>query len=181
MMLSGRNEWLAVGALALFIAFVPTPSVLKDFLASPVGKLIALGGIVYVWKYVSCIVAALLLVVFLRSGAIREYADDPSMKPASSTPSCHCESGYEMDPATKQCKKGTEMKPAQCCGMLQEWDGTKCKDKEQSLPSMPAGGPEGGSTGSAAALAAMNATPAAPTVTEGFTPYGGKDNKFAPA
>ena len=180
-MLSGRNEWLAIGALALYIAFVPTPSVLKDFLSSPVGKLIAVGTIVYVWKYVSGPGAALLLIVFLRSGAVREYADDPSMKPAGSTPSCHCEAGYEMDPATKQCKKGTEMKPAQCCGVHQEWDGTTCKDKMPAGATMPAGGPEGGSTGSAAALAALNATPAAPTVTEGFTPYGGKDNKFAPA
>lgn len=176
-MLSGRNEWIAIGVLILWIAFVPCPYVMKEFFASPVGKVVALSAIIYAWKYVSCPVAILLLVAFLRSGAIREYADDPSMKPAE--PVCHCEPGFEMDPATKQCKKGTEMKPAQCCGALQEWDGSKCVDK--APPAMPAGGPEGGSTGSAAALAAMNATPAAPTVTEGFTPYGGKDNKFAPA
>ena len=179
-MLTGRNEWIAIGVLIVWIAFVQTPAAVKEFFGSAIGKVIALGGIVYVWKYVSCPVAVLLLVLFLRSGAIREYAVDPSMKPSDSMPSCHCEPGFDMDPTTKQCKKGTETKPAQCCGLNQEWDGSTCKDKAAPPMSMPPGGPEGGSTGSAAAMAAMSSPPLPPSV-EGFTPYGGKDKKFAPA
>jgi hypothetical protein len=179
MMLTGRNEWLVIGALILWIAFVPCPYAMKQFFASPVGKVAALGAVVYSWKYVSEPVAVLLLVAFLRSGAVREFADDPSMQPATSN--CHCESGFDMDPATKQCKKGTETKPAQCCGMDQEWDGSKCKDLTPPPTTAPAGGPEGGSTGSAAAMASLSAPPDMPPVTEGFSAYGGKDKDFAPA
>lgn len=176
-MLTGRNEWIAVGALIVWIALIETPPALKEFLGSTIGKAAALGAVVYTWKCVSQLVAVLLVVALLRSGAVREYADDPSIKPS---PECHCEAGYEMDSATKQCKKGTEMKPAQCCGMLQEWDGTKCKEKV-SAPVPSAGGPDGGSTGSAAAMASLAAMPTMPPVTEGFTPYATKKTDFAPA
>ena len=186
-MLTGRNEWIAVGALIVWIALIETPPALKDFLGSTVGKAVALATVVYTWKSVSQLVAVLLVVVMVRSGAIREHADDPSIQP-SSTPKCHCETGYEMDAATKQCKKGTETKPAQCCGLTQEWDGTKCKDKATPAmpPTMPpvggpAGGPDGGSTGSAAAMAALASMPEMPVVTEGFTPYVKKNADFAPA
>jgi hypothetical protein len=143
----------------------------RDFLGSGVGKAVGLAAIVYVWKFVNEGVAILLLVALIRSGAIREFADDPSMKPAITQ---HCEPGYELT-ADKRCKKGTETKSPIECTASQEWDGKgQCKDKHAPIPelkgSMP--GPAGGTTGAAAATAALNASPLPAGMTvESFTGY----------
>jgi hypothetical protein len=50
MMLSGRNEWIAIGALILYIAFVPCPYAMKEFFATPIGKVLALSFGIYGWK-----------------------------------------------------------------------------------------------------------------------------------
>ncbi len=169
MSLSQRNEWIAVGAMILYIAFVPTIPMVRDFLGSPVGKAVGLAAIVYVWKFVSEPVSLLLIVALLRSGAIREFADDPSMKPAVTQ---HCEAGYELT-KDKKCKKGDETRAPIECTASQEWDGvSKCKEKEVPPPETKssAPGPEGGTTGAAAATAALNASPAPPSmVVESFT------------
>ena len=168
MSLSQRNEWIAVGVLILYLAFVPTIPVVRDFLGSGIGKAVGLAAIVYVWKSVSEPVAILLVVALLRSGAIREFADDPSIKPDITQ---HCESGYEL--VDKKCKKGDETRAPIECTSSQEWDGvSKCKEKPppELKSSMP--GPEGGTTGAAAATAALSASPAPPGMTvESFTSY----------
>lgn len=186
-MLTGRNEWIAIGALILYIAVVPCPYAMKQFFASPIGKVVALGAVVYAWKYVSEPVAVLLLVAFLRSGAVREFADDPSIQPAMATDGeFKCPDEFLFDTASKQCKKGTETQMPQCSDPAKTWNVERGVCVEKSAPASPppssesgAGGPSGGSTGSAAAMAAMEAPPAT-TTTEKFTPYGGRDAAFSP-
>jgi hypothetical protein len=178
MKLSQRNEWIAVGVLIAYIAFVPTFAVVKDFLKSAVGKAVGLAAIVYAWKYVSEPVALLLLVAILATGAIREFADDPSMKPDSAV--YHCEAGFDLDSKTKQCKKGSEVKAAIQCSASETWDAEKstCKSKSAgppasaklAAPSGGAPGPSTGTTGSAAAQAALAAAPKTSTA-EHFSPY----------
>lgn len=122
MSLSPRNEWIVVGALIVYIAFVPSFPFVQDILGSSIGKAIGLASVIYVWKMISEPIALLLLVAILRSGAIREYADDASMKPTAPALACNCEAGFEMDEKTMMCKKGNETKASICCQETEEWD-----------------------------------------------------------
>lgn len=185
-MLSGRNEWIAIGVLIAYIAFIPCPYAMKEFFGTAVGKTLALGAVVYVWKYVSEPIALLVLVAFLRSGAIREFADDASMIPMTATDSeFKCPDEFLFDTSSKQCKKGSEMKMPECSDPAKTWNLERgvCVSKSDPTPTPPAsagaGGPAGGSTGSAAAMAAMDAEMPS-TTTENFTPYGGVDAGFSP-
>lgn len=65
-MLSSRNELIVVGLLIFYIAFIPSLQMVREILATPVGKAAALAGIVYVYKYVSCSAALLLIIIYLR-------------------------------------------------------------------------------------------------------------------
>jgi len=184
MMLTGRNEWIAIGALILYIAFVPCPYEMKQFFGSPIGRVVALGAVIYTWKFVSCPVAILLLVAFLRSGAIREYLEEETgMAPPSTTAENNfsCPSEFIYDGEKKICTKGTETKSPECADAAMSWDAAagKCVAK----PTTTAGGPPGGtSPGSMAAMNEMaNTMSTPPTTTESFTPYGGKKTQdFAP-
>ena len=185
-MLTGRNEWIAIGALILWVAFVPCPYAMKEFFGSPVGKALALAAVIYAWKYVSEPVAVLLLVAFLRSGAVREFADDPSMIPAMASDSeFKCPDEYMFDTSSKQCKKGSETRIPECSDPSKTWNLERGVCVSKSSPVSPpstssgAGGPSGGSTGSAAAMAAMEAEMPSSGV-EKFTPYGGADAAFSP-
>lgn len=183
MTLTGRNEWIVIGALILWIAFVPCPYQMKQFFASPIGKVLALGGVIYVWKFVSMPVAVLLLVAFLRSGAIREYLEgETGMVPPTAALSVNnysCPSEYTYSPEKMMCAKGNETKNPTCNDPSMIWESTigKCVTK----PTTSGGGPAGGSTaGSMQALtdmantsAAMNPSSSMPPSVEGFVPYGG--------
>jgi len=183
MMLTGQNEWIAIGALILWIAFVPCPYQMKQFFASPIGKVIALGTVVYAWKYVSCPVAILLLVAFLRSGSLREYLESETgvtLPATMSTNDYSCPSEYTYSVEKMMCAKGNETKNPTCNDPSMIWDSTvgKCVTK----PTTGAGGPSGGtSPGAMAAINEManNAPPSTPPK-ESFTPYGGKEKDFAP-
>jgi hypothetical protein len=150
MRLSQRNEWIAIGVLIAYISLVPCPYAMKEFFSSAIGKIVALGTVVFVWKYVSEIVAVLVLVAFLRSGAVREYLDNP-------TPTCGV--GQTMDSATGKCKDmpavPTSMAPTSQVVLT-------------APPTAP--GPPGGSTpgGAAAAMSALNQSSS--TSVESFTP-----------
>ncbi len=184
-MLSSRNEWIAIGALLLWIAFVPCPYAMKEFFASPVGKLVALGGVVYAWKYLSPIVAVLLLVAFLRSGSIREFLDETGMSEFK------CPDEFIYSAEKKMCMKGTESQNPKCTDESMMWDSGKgmCVPKPVSTPTpstSSAGGPPGGTTPGAAA--AMNEVTNASTDMaksagmEGFVGYQDmKGEKYAPA
>jgi len=190
-MLTGRNEWIAIGALILWIAFVPCPYQMKQFFASPIGKVIALGAVVYTWKYVSCPVAILLLVAFLRSGAVREYLEGetgmtPSTPPLGVT-EYSCPSEFTYNAEKKMCTKGNETKEPTCKDPSMTWDMSvaMCVSKPTTASSGGAGGPSGGT--SAGSMQALNdiANEKQNFVTmakEGFQPFGGQAaGNFAPA
>lgn len=183
MMLTGQKEWIAIAALILFIAFVPTPYPLRQLLGSPVGKALALAAVVYAWKFVSCPVAILLLVVALRSGAMREYLEPTTgvTPPSSESNNFKCPSEFVYNAGTKMCTKGTENKPPECNDASMMWDASagKCITK----PTSTATSVTDTAPGAMAALNEMkNATTTGATPTEHFTPYADKkDEKFAPA
>jgi hypothetical protein len=170
---------------------------MKQFFASPLGKVVALGAVIYTWKFVSCPVAILLLVAFLRSGSMREFLEaetgmTPPSAPTESTAAndYSCPSGYTYVSEKMMCMKGNESKNPECKDTSMIWDSMvgKCVSKptetggpSESAPSS-AGPPGGTSPGAMAAMNEMaNATPPATTTTESFTPYGGKaKQEFAP-
>lgn len=182
-MLTGRNEWIAIGILILYIAFVPCPYAMKEFFGTPIGKVVALGAVVYAWKYVSAPVAILLLVAFMRSGAVREFMDETGV---SSSNNYKCADGFAYSSDKKMCTKGDETKEPECTDSAMKWSAADgmCVSKPAE-PKASAGGPEGGSTPGAMAAKneianTMASTSVTPPTTESFTPYGGKDKDFAP-
>lgn len=185
MLLSGRNEWIAVAALIAWVSLVPCPYAMKEFFSSVLGKIVALGAVVYAWKYISQLVAVLLLVAFLRSGAIREFLDESGMStpPTASDYKCPDEFVYVSD--KKMCTKGTETRAPDCNDSSMMWDSSKgvCIPKSPTPPpSSSSGGPPGGTTpGAMAAKNEMaNTMPPVPPISESFESYGGKDKNFSP-
>lgn len=189
-MLSSRNEWIAIGVLLVWIAFVPCPPAMKEFYATPLGKLVAFGAVVYAWKFLSPIVAVLLLVAILRSGSIREFLDETGVAPTN----FKCEDTFVYVADKKMCAKGNEMKAPVCNDASMMWDSEKgeCVPKAAPPPATPppatsggAGGPEGGtSPGAAAAMNEMANAKAEMTTpgVEGFVGYQDKKGeKYAPA
>ena len=89
-MLSSRNEWILIGALIFYIAFIPSLQMVRDMLATPIGKAAALAGIVYVYKYISCSAALLLVIGYVRCASMtREMFDIP--------PTMTCPDGTALD------------------------------------------------------------------------------------
>lgn len=135
MKLSPKNEWIVVAILIAYLAFTPGFQIVKDILANPVGKALALAGIVYVWKYVSAVIALLLLIGYMRcaknniwemfSGAeqtcICEGSDfmwDSSVKKCKDATgkeggikSCTCANGYSWDTMKKECVVSSGTQP----------------------------------------------------------------------
>lgn len=107
-MLSARNEMIAVGLLIAYLAFVPGLDVVRQMLATSVGKAAALAGIVYVHKKLSCSVALLLVVAYLRCtlGSGWEGFTTPT---ATVSPTCTCPDGYAYDSISKECKPTSSM------------------------------------------------------------------------
>ena len=106
-MLSGRNEMIAVGVLILYLAFVPGLQVIRDLLSTSVGKAAALAGIVYVHKKVSCSVALLLVVAYLR--CIMNSWEGFTTPTSVVQPTCTCPDGYAYDAVSKECKPTSSM------------------------------------------------------------------------
>ena len=185
MLLSGRNEWIVIAGLIAYVSLVPCPYAMKEFFSSTLGKMVALGAVVYAWKYISQLVAVLLLVAFLRSGAIREFLDESGMStpPTASDYKCPDEFVYVSD--KKMCTKGTETRAPDCNDSSMMWDSSKgvCIPKSPTPPpSSSSGGPPGGTTpGAMAAKNEMaNTMPPVPPISESFESYGGKDKNFSP-
>ena len=89
-MLSSRNEWILVGALIFYLAFIPSLEMVRELLATPIGKAAALAAIVYVYKYVSCSAALLLVIAYVRCArSTREMFDVP--------PTMTCPEGTALD------------------------------------------------------------------------------------
>jgi len=139
MKLARNTEWALIGGLILYIAFTPGVQLVKDILAKPLGKVAALAAIVYVWKFVSPIIAILLTISFVRcatwnvwemfSGAeVACTCESPDAtwdtqakvcKTSTGTPSggvktCTCANGYSWDggeKGTKQCVPASSEQP----------------------------------------------------------------------
>jgi len=189
-MISGRNEWIAIGVLIVYIAFIPCPGFMTEFFSSSVGKMVALGIVVYAIKYVSVPVALLMFIALDRKGAIREYLDEsglttPSVPTATNAPNeFTCPDGFTYVNEKMMCMKGNESKTPQCADVSMTWDSMvgKCISKAGANQEPSGGGPEGGSTPGAMAAKNELANSAGPTSPkELFTPYTGKGKQeFAP-
>ena len=106
-MLSSRNELILVGVLIFYIAFIPSLQMIRDILATPFGKAAALAGIVYVYKYVSCSAALLLVIAYVRCARTsREMFTTPT---TTVQPTITCPDGYAYDAMTKECKPTSSM------------------------------------------------------------------------
>jgi hypothetical protein len=133
MKLSSRTEWIVVGVLIVYIAFVQPIPMLRDALATSVGKAVGLAAIVYVWKYVSAVVAILLAIAFVRCAKTPVW----EMFSGAET-SCECEmpEEYMWDVAIKKCrnKDGKEGAVKSCvCAAGYAWDGG-AKGKKECIP-----------------------------------------------
>jgi hypothetical protein len=107
-----RNiELLAAAVIIAYISFLPKFAPLQDFLATPIGKVVVIGGIVYLWKTTSALLALLLVVLFVTSIKTKIWEGM-----AVSAASCNCDDGYAYDASTKKCKNSTgEMKDPKSC------------------------------------------------------------------
>jgi hypothetical protein len=181
MMLTGRNEWIAIAALILYIAFIPCPGVMTAFFSSSIGKMVALGVIVYVLKYVSIPVAILMLVAVDRKGALREYLEgETGMTPPAMSTDFKCPDEFIYSADKKMCTKGTETRPPTCDDATMTWDSAEGKCKSSATSN---GGPEGGTTPGAVSAQMEMANASKPTTVESFTPYSKEKagGEFAPA
>jgi hypothetical protein len=136
MKLTSRNEWIVIGVLIVYLAFTPGFPIVKELLSSSVGKAAFLGGVVYLWKYVSKIIAVLLLVGYIRCASMTGVWEGLEM--AATT--CTCLPGFTYDSTTKKCKNaaGLMKDPVACtCPSGYTYDITKKECVVSSVMSEP--------------------------------------------
>lgn len=81
-----------LGVVALLIGYIaffthPAPSHISDFLSTPVGKIIALVGVLYVTVYQSLVIGVFSAIAFLLSaGSVTEYLDPKEQAPKKEEP-----------------------------------------------------------------------------------------------
>lgn len=185
MKLARNTEWAIIAALIAYIAFTPGFRIVKDTLATPLGKAAALAAIVYIWKSVSPIIAILLTISFLRCAKWNVWELFSGAEQA-----CTCEMpGATWDPESKTCKDSTGQPagPVKSCTCTNgyAWDGGEKGKKEcvpvtteqppvptgpVPMPANPAADPAdalaaGTSMGAAAPAVAGPAAPSTPPVT----------------
>lgn len=168
MRLSQQTEWIVIAVLIAYLSFTSGLQPVKTLLASPVGKAAALAGIVYVWKYVSPVIALLLLIGFCRccgSSSVWE-----GLEGSSADGGCKCPTGYLYDAGSKKCKNaaGTSKSPDYCsCPSGYAWDSmaNECKPVSQETPPVQAVTAENSSA--APAVSSGPITSSAPMTTPG--------------
>ena len=133
MKLARNTEWALIGGLILYIAFTPGVQAIKDILAKPLGKVAALAAIVYIWKFVSPIVAILLTISFVRCATWNSWEMFSGAEVA-----CTCESAdATWDAQSKTCKtsSGTASGGVKTCTCANgySWDGGE-KGTKQCVP-----------------------------------------------
>ena len=132
MKLTRNTEWGIIIALVAYLAFTPGFQVVKDILATPIGKAAALLVIVYVWKYVSAVIALLLLVGYIRCAKTNVWEMF-----SGAEESCVCEgTGFIWDREAKTCKNAEGQTGAvkTCsCANGYSWDGGE-KGTRQCVP-----------------------------------------------
>lgn len=130
-----KMEMIVIAGLIVYLSFLKPFQFLRDILATSIGKALALGGIVYVWKFVSPVVAGLLIVGYVRCASMSNIFE--GMENASE--SCTCPAGYLYDAATKKCRnpKGETKAPEFCpCPTGYFWDviSGECKASSPETP-----------------------------------------------
>lgn len=133
MKLTRTTEWAVIAALIAYIAFTPGFKLVKDILATPLGKAAGLAAIVYVWKSVSAIVAILLTIAFLRCAKWNVWEMFSGAESA-----CTCENPQAIwDSQSKTCKDatGNDAGPVKTCTCANgyAWDGGE-KGKKECIP-----------------------------------------------
>ena len=180
MKLTRNTEWAIIAALIAYLAFTPGVQAIKDALATPVGKAVALAAIVYVWKFVSATIALLLVIAFLRCAKWNVW----EMFSGAET-TCTCEnSTATWDATSKTCKDATGNDAGgvkSCiCANGYAWDGGE-KGTKQCVPSSgtqppvapPASNPAAAALAAGTTLGASApavAGPAAPSAVPMTTP-----------
>jgi len=106
-----QAELVIVALLIGYVAFYthPAPKNLQDFLSTPVGNVLALGGILYVTVYQSLVVGVFLAIAYIMTvNAVTEYLDPKQQTP---TPAAQPKSAGvappEVNGALKALLKGT--------------------------------------------------------------------------
>jgi hypothetical protein len=108
-----RVSQVELGIVALLIGYVafythPAPKHLQDFLSTPVGNVIALGGILYVTVYQSLVVGVFLAIAYIMTvNAVTEYLDPKEQKPDPQQPKSAGVAPPEVTGALKALLKGT--------------------------------------------------------------------------
>jgi hypothetical protein len=133
MKLTRNTEWAVIAALIVYIAFIPGLQAIKTLLATPLGKAAGLAVIIYVWKFVSCPIALLLTISFMRCATWNTWEMF-----SGAEQSCTCETaGAIWDSQTKTCKdaSGNAAGPVKTCTCTNgyAWDGGE-KGKKQCVP-----------------------------------------------
>lgn len=185
MKLTGTKEWIVIGILVLFIAFGSSMGPLRQLLSSPIGKALALGAIIFVWKTVSKPVALLLLVLVLKCGSFRE----------SMTGGPNCPTGSQLQEDKTTCKDPTTNKttPAILCVEGQTWNQAegKCEGASASPGSTEGVVPSVLNTPTGTTIPGVVPEPPPPTpevvgqpretFTGGYQPNSPDTGNFAPA
>lgn len=141
MKLARNTEWAIVAVLIAYIAFLPEFAMVRDLLASPIGKAVALGGIVFVWKMGSPLIAVLLVVLYLKCTRRNVWE---GFSGAEDTCLCSGE-GFTWDASVKKCKNkdGKESEVTSCtCLSGYSWDGgpkgtNQCVPTSGTQPPLP--------------------------------------------
>lgn len=181
MKLTSSTEWAIIAALIGYIAFVPGFGVVRELLSSGVGKAVALGLVIYAWKFVSEPIAILLLVAFLRCSSMREGMENMT---ADMTP--NCPKGFKLaEDNTCKNDKGVTGPPPTICLSGQTWNTVTSKCDGASTASTAGIMPTTleGPTGNTPGLPPMPTMPTGATgPVEGFVPNdSGRKEIYAPA
>ncbi len=165
MKLARTTEWVIIGLLIVYIAVAPGFAIVRELLATPVGKIAALAGVVYVWKSVSPIIAVLLVILYLKCTKMSVWE---GFSGAEDT--CLCEGeGYTWDKSVRKCrnKEGKESAIKSCtCTSGYSWDGGP-KGTKQCVPTSGTTPPVAMPTENPVAAALETAAAAAPAVSTG--------------
>lgn len=169
MKLSRTVEFTVIGILIAYIAFAPRMDVFRTILATPVGKAVALVGIVYVWKFVSAAVALLLAIMFVRCAGggmtVWEGLEMPEAK-------CTCPPGYTFDGVSKQCRnEAGKFADATACacdpGYSYDFTTKQCKQNSVMSDPIPPVVPQEPIASAAPAVSTGPVTSTAPMTTPG--------------
>lgn len=132
-----KTKDIVIGALILYIAFTPGFQMMRDILATSIGKVLALGIVVTVWRKYDSLVALLLLVAYLHCGLLTRSVSEMFDVPAVA---CTCPGDMTYDQATNKCKnaKGETKDPIACsCPSGYAYDGVNKKCIQNSEMSEP--------------------------------------------